>query len=138
MSSPRSFPDAWLGEWTVPDGRVLTIGRERERLRVTLRPQRGAAPFSNPSADELPATWMNLGKAGWGLRAEVGAAEGLAGLGPTYDLVFVHDGAGRPATRVDPLSEVRAVPNVMMGLYDDYEDDLGVPWAAPLEPWAPR
>lgn len=135
---PTNFPTDWLGEWVAPDGRVMLIERVGSSLHVTVRPRAGAEPFSDPSADALPAEWMDLGKRGRGLRVEVGAAEGQAGLGPTYDLVFVHDPDDRPAKATDALTEIHAEPNVRMGLYDDYGDDLGVPWAMPLERWEPR
>lgn len=137
MSSPDVFPDHWLGHWVAPDGRVLQIERSGDALHVTLRQAEGARPFSKPPADRLPARWMDLGEQGRGLRVEVGAGEGLAGLGPTYDLFFVHDD-DRPATATDPLAEIHAEPNVVMGLYDDFEDDFGVPWAMPLQRWEPR
>lgn len=134
MNSPDRFPDRWLGDWVTPDGRVMLIERVGDSLRVTLRASAGAQPFSNPSADALPARWMILGEQGLGLRVEVGASEGLAGLGPTYDVRFVHEN-NRPATSADPVTAIQAEPSVTMGLYDDWEDDLGVPWAMPLEPW---
>jgi hypothetical protein len=43
---------------------------------------------------------------------------GVVGLGPTLEL--------------RPLSNNELKPNVSMGLYDDWEDDLGLPWAFPL------
>lgn len=45
---------------------------------------------------------------------------GMVGIGPTVEL---RDTGGA------------LVPRVSMGLYDDYEDDLGVPWAFPLGPY---
>ncbi len=35
----------------------------------------------------------------------------------------------------DPIDQVSAIPTVGMGLYDDYDDDLGAPWAFPLVPF---
>lgn len=74
-----------------------------------------------------------------GLRLSVEA--GTAGLGPMYHLyprARGADGALTPPTGDEPPSGLVLVPDVTGGLYDEWEDDLGVPWAHPLEPltWA--
>ena len=63
---------------------------------------------------------------------------GTEGIGPLYRLYAgraVPDREGvRPAgDDLDP-EQVVLVPQCLVGLYDDYEDDLGVPWAYPLQP----
>jgi hypothetical protein len=47
---------------------------------------------------------------------------GVIGLGPTYQLTFA---------AADDGSAI-LIPHVGIGLYDDFENDLGVPWAFPL------
>lgn len=133
MSRPSGLPDAWLGAWASADGRVVTLERDDGRLAVSVSPAVGTPPYREPSADRLPATWLDLGRGDFGVRAEVGASEGLAGAGPTFDLRFMV--AGRAATVSDPITQISAIPSVGMGLYDDYDDDLGVPWAFPLVPF---
>lgn len=65
------------------------------------------------------------------LRVEAGTEE----IGPTYNLYFlVPQGQEvRLAKNADEIEKIIIRPNVGMGLYDDWEDDLGVPWAFPLK-----
>ena len=61
---------------------------------------------------------------------------GTDGLGPTYRLyaALEHGGERHGAPDDTPCEEVVLVPDTGIGLYDDWEDDQGVPWAFPLEP----
>jgi hypothetical protein len=57
------------------------------------------------------------------------------GVGPTYRLYFVVEEENqklRVATSDDLIEKIKIIPDIGMGLYDDWEDDLGVPWALPL------
>lgn len=49
------------------------------------------------------------------------------------------DGTLTRPTGAEPPSDLVLVPEVTMGMYDDWDDDLGVPWAFPLAPlrWDP-
>jgi len=67
--------------------------------------------------DELRGWIEQNAETGEYLRVEAGALK-LNGAGPTLNLI--------------PLSVDELRPDVRMGLYDDWEDDLGVPWAFPL------
>ena len=42
------------------------------------------------------------------------------------------------ASRRDSIKNTQIVPVLGMGLYDDFEDDLGVPWALPLVPFSKK
>ena len=62
---------------------------------------------------------------------------GTPELGPTYRLYSAVEptpGARAAATDTTDVADVILVPNTSIGLYDDWEDDLGVSWALPLEP----
>jgi len=65
---------------------------------------------------------------------------GTPGLGPTYRLyATVQTAHGpRPATLRTPARRVVLVPSPSIGLYDDWDDDFGVPWAYPLLPLTRR
>jgi hypothetical protein len=67
------------------------------------------------------------------LEIEVGTPE----FGPTYRLyALIDEGEQWHAAGDDaPLEQLVLVPNTIIGLYDDYEDDLGVWWASPLLPF---
>ena len=58
-------------------------------------------------------------------------------LGPTYNLHFgvMRDGVLHSARLWDFWRELFLVPSVGVGLYDDWENNLGVPWAFPLRVW---
>jgi hypothetical protein len=61
---------------------------------------------------------------------------GSNGIGPTYDLYFLtakDKDEFKLSKSKDDIEEIIIRPNVGMGLYDDWEDDLGVPWAFPLD-----
>lgn len=108
MADAAQWPGEWVGWWVAEDGKAVRIDPGPQ---VTVAPARDAEPYITASAicerDED------------GLHLEIEA--GIAGLGPAYRLYPTDDGAVlRPQT--------------VMGLYDDYDDDLGVPWAYPLLP----
>jgi|GEM_PF-4280995 len=84
----------------------------------------------------MKANWNTTDKEYPFLQVEAG----IQGLGPTYHLVFViknlngNDPEYIVAKTTDKIGKVFALPEVQIGLYDDWEDDLGVPWAKPLLP----
>lgn len=117
----------YVGVFVDQSGRTLTISEvddasEPYRIRVTLPAEIDAALHQHPDypfeiADELRG-WVYVdSEAGEALRVEAGVLR-MNGLGPTLNLRFVsHD-------------ELK--PNLGLGLYDDWEDDLGLPWVRPL------
>ena len=59
---------------------------------------------------------------------------GTAGLGPTYRLALAtRDSEGQlmPAGDDVPADALILLPTLSIGLYDDRDDDIGVPWALP-------
>ncbi len=113
--------DRFVGDWEDASGRLLRIaaagpelarvsffeGKKRRPLR-----RRGFFVFLRRPALDLPAKL-----AGGVLVVELDEP----GLGPTMRL------APRTEDGVRTL-----VPEVGIGLYGDFEDDLGVPWVFPL------
>lgn len=105
--------EAIAGLWVDAIGRACRIAPVRpDRALVTVAPS-VRQPFYEragwcPRTADLVARWR-------GDRLVVEA--GVIDLGPTYELV----------PRGDELD-----PEVGLGLYDDYEDDRGVPWAFPI------
>ena len=68
-------------------------------------------------------------------RLRLSVEAGTEGSGPCYHLypaVRREDGARARPTGDEPPRTLELLPVVMFGLYDDWEDDLGVPWAFPL------
>jgi hypothetical protein len=131
----KPFPDVWLGVWRSGDGRALRIERDDVSLCVTASPDETSPPYAQPSGERLAAEWMDT-ESGSVLRVEIGSAVGLTGLGPTYDLAFKRGDRG--ARVEDDPAVIHIEPAVGMGLYDDFEADLGVPWAFPLARFVKR
>lgn len=61
---------------------------------------------------------------------------GTAELGPTYRLYPATESptGWRTADSDVPADRLVLIPITLIGLYDDFDDDLGVPWAHPLLP----
>jgi hypothetical protein len=118
----------YAGLWLDAHGRVLDImpGNETEAA-VTIAPgldqefYRGDGLHGAIDMKERPATVYRQGGETPRLMVEIG----VVGLGPTYQLTFA---------AADDGSAI-LIPHVGIGLYDDFEDNLGVPWAFPLAPY---
>jgi len=108
--------DLFCGEWIDSACRFLQVRVSATgRLSVScLGPNR--KPITRRLLDgESPSLEMPARLDGERLEVELG----MPGLGPTLCLTYLD---GPP----------RLVPEVRMGLYDDWEDDFGVPWLFPL------
>ena len=118
----------YAGLWLDEHGRVLDIvpGNETEAA-VTIAPSleqscyRCDGLLGAIDMKERPANVYRRDGETARLMVEVG----VVGLGPTYQLTFA---AADDGTAI-------LIPHVGIGLYDDFEDDLGVPWAFPLAPY---
>jgi len=123
----RDVLEPFLGLWVDVQGRALFIrrrdGDERDKspfeaeVSVTDGVMNMPYEVRGPGLNELPIRQMRATMANSELRAEAG----VIGIGPTYTLQLSAD---------DTL-----LPRVEMGLHDDWEQDLGVPWAFPLAPY---
>ena len=126
--------------WIDESGRILIIERKNSEHRVTVKPNMGAKPYRQSDlhhpfkrTENLMSEWVKNSTSHCFLRVEAGTE----GLGPTYDLYFrIQDELTkliRFAHAADPMEAVFIEPVVSMGLYDDFEDDFGVPWAFPIQ-----
>lgn len=133
------IPKSWLGLWTDKNGKQLIIELFKNcQYAVTVMDSKGQ-PFEIETLDnQIKKTVKLTGRfetdtnGNLILQVEAGSDE----IGPTYNLYFVikdSDQNLRQASNSDSLKEIIIKPKVGMGLYDDLEDDLGVPWAFPLE-----
>jgi hypothetical protein len=145
-----NFPSGWTGWWVAHDGKALLIERKHEQVLVTVAPARGAKSYSSvellaggtKQIEQLPASCFVDDHGRRYLEIEAGTAE----LGPTYRIYpVVESREGQPLGTGEysqfvvahdsvPVADLILAPNTSIGLYDDYEDDLGVPWAMPLAP----
>lgn len=130
----KSIPVEWLGEWT--DGvRVLGI-RINDEQEIVVSVTRDGIPYRiDNTGFDFPNQTINL-KSEWVSdrdgRIHLQVEAGSPGIGPAYKLYFVQRDSGRLATPNDSIEQVRIQPTIGVGLYDEWEDDLGVPWALPL------
>jgi hypothetical protein len=115
------------GSFVDKSGRILQIRRLDDpkmpfRIQITLPAEldhllQTHRDYPFEIRDELKG-WIDQDEQdGEFLKVEAGIL-GHAGAGPTLDLF--------------PISADQFRPRVSMGLYDDWEDDLGLPWAFPL------
>lgn len=134
----NSFPNHWFGTWIDKNGKKVLI--ERHLL--------GKITTSVIDQDNNPYEIVLLGgvkKKTLLLKSEytkdseqipmLQIEAGNVDIGPTYRLYFVVEekDTRRIANEFDDSRLLKILPEVSIGLYDDYEEDLGVPWAFPLE-----
>ena len=129
-----------MGTWVADDGKTVVITPHGRGFTVTVRPGPGLDPCTSAELldggtkliEDLPAQChLRDGRVRY-LEIEAGTP----GLGPTYRLyATVQPPQGpRPAKPWIPARRIVLVPSPSIGLYDDWDDDLGVPWAYPLLP----
>jgi hypothetical protein len=136
----EDWPPSWVGTWIGDDGRTVRIGRDDGGIVVTVGPGHGLAAYLSAELlgggrkriERLPAKCLVDDEGRRYLEIEAGAP----GLGPTYRLyAAVTEGTGpRKAHHDDTVDRVVLIPSSGIGLHDDFDDDLGVPWAYPLDP----
>ncbi|MCY9670854.1 hypothetical protein M5X11_39235 [Paenibacillus alginolyticus] len=111
--------EKFIGSWTNHSGHILKIYKINHiEVRVDFYPHLGCEPINRELLGRR-ALSVNM-KAilqEQGLQIELGEE----GLGPTLELAV---------TMINNKDYLE--PQVVMGLYDDYEDDFGVPWILPL------
>lgn len=136
----KSIPTTWTGNWVDDTGRTLTIQAINDKeYKVSIKDKNGV-PFK--------IDWTGFGlldKNTTALKSEIASdtdgrqhlqvEAGIVGIGPTYRLYFIvedENKKSRLAITNDQIEKIKIRPDIGIGLYDDWEDDLGVPWALPL------
>ncbi len=135
----KSIPNSWCGLWVDKNKKQIVIKPTKHDFYTVSIFDDNKQPYKiDLLGDKVKNTTNLIGrfaKDTYGnpiLQAEAGSND----IGPTYNLHFLtfnKKGELRLAKNSDILEEIILKPNVGMGLYDDWEDDLGVPWAFPLE-----
>jgi hypothetical protein len=134
----QSIPKKWCGTWTDKDEKKLIIESTQHNFYIITVLDSKGQPFQIDLLGEKTKKTTNLiGRFSKDtnnnsvLQVEAGTND----IGPTFNLYFLtvkKNEKLRPARNLDNLNNVIIMPDVGMGLYDDWEDDLGVPWAFPL------
>lgn len=135
----KSIPKSWCGLWTDKNGKQVIIQPIVSRSYSVTVLDRFDNSFQidlleNEKKETRHLTGHFTKDTNGNPLLQVEA--GSNGIGPTYNLYFLtadKDEKLKLAKNSDNLGEIIIKPNVGMGLYDDWEDDLGVPWAFPLD-----
>jgi hypothetical protein len=135
----RSILEEWQGLWIDKNGKQLSIESTIEGIyKISVLDNYGI-PFKIELLDKKTITTIGLAatfREDFNGYSTLQVEAGTIGVGPTYNLYFMtikKDNELRFAKDSDDLFKIIIRPTVGMGLYDDFEDDLGVPWAFPLE-----
>jgi uncharacterized Zn finger protein (UPF0148 family) len=133
------IPKSWLGRWEDKNGKQLIIElvNEKEGIYKVSCLDKFNQPYLIKGLSEqwksinLTTTFAHDIHDEPALSVEAGED----GVGTTYGLKFgvIKQDNYRLANKSDELSIVLIIPNLGIGLYRDDEDDLGAPWAMPLE-----
>lgn len=134
-----------LGWWVADDDKAVLIeSTDCEAtlgsLLVSVHPALGAEPYQ--SAELLDGRTNRIERLVATPRTEAGVRylrveAGTESYGPTYHLYPVtrtSDGWQPVDVTLRQATPAALLPNVKIGLYDDFDDDLGAPWAFPLLP----
>ena len=134
----KSIPKTWCGLWTDKNGKQLIIETTKHDFYIITILDKNGKPFeidllgeSMKKTRSLTANFSRDTNGNPFLQVEAGTNE----IGPTYDLYFLTllNQEMKLAKNSDDIEQLIIKPKVGMGLYYDWEDDLGVPWAFPLE-----
>lgn len=137
---PRStIPNNWTGRWVDKNGKIIEIKEEKlKSYLVSIRDKDGQFYSIHLLEKKEISTENLISRFNTDIEKKpyLGVEAGTYGYGPTFNLYFIAEmdnGEFRLAQDSDSIDKVRIRPRVGMGLYDDWDDDLGVPWAYPLE-----
>jgi hypothetical protein len=140
MDHKARWPRRWVGWWVAADGKAVLIETRLRSILVSVAPDREPEPYVSAQLldgeakriERLePSPWVDERGRRY-LEIEAGTPE----VGPTYRLysaVELSPGSRASAENKTDVRDVILIPDSSMGLYDDWEDDLGVPWAYPLD-----
>ena len=134
----------FLGLWIAEDGKSLLIEEDNGQYCVSVAPDLNTPYYKRPHlfiigsrTHKIAATWNTDENEYPFLQVEAGAN----GIGPTYHLIFTVKNPDQVepefvlAKENDNIDKIYALPETQIGLYDDWEEDLGIPWAKPLLPF---
>ena len=137
---PRTtIPNRWIGRWVDKNGKSLEIKEEKlKSYLVSVRDKEGQFYSIHLLGNKEISTENLISRFNTDIEKKpyLEVEAGTYGLGPTFNLYFIAEGDNgefQLAQDSDNIDKVRIRPRVGMGLYDDWDDDLGVPWAYPLE-----
>ena len=135
----KSIPNSWCGFWADKNGKQIVIESTKHDIYDVSVLDANGQPYeiellegNKRDTIRLTGRFATDTNGNPILQVEAGSND----IGPTYNLYFLtakRDQELRRAKNFDDLDYIIIRPNVGLGLYDDWDDDLGVPWAFPLE-----
>ena len=135
------WPQQWVGLWVADDGKAVLIEIRRRSILVSVAPSVGVRTYE--SAELLDGSRKRISRLdAIPLLDEEGrrflqVEAGTPDVGPTYRLYPAVEPVRGHFDRADDsidVVDVVLLPTTVIGLYDDWDDDMGVPWAYPLQP----
>lgn len=135
----KSIPKSWCGLWTDKNGKQVIIKSTKHNFYLVTVLDFNKQPYkikllgnkTRKTIDLIGRFTKDINK-----NPILQVEAGDDGAGPTFNLYFSildKNNNLKLAKNSDGINNIIIKTNVGMGLYDDYEDDLGVPWAFPLE-----
>lgn len=137
--SSTIIPNNWTGRWVDKNGKSIEIKEEKPKsYLISIRDKDGQFYSIHLLENKEISTENLISRFNTDIEKKpyLEVEAGTYGLGPTFNLYFIAErdrGEFRFAQDSDSIDIVRIRPRVGMGLYDDWDYDLGVPWAYPLE-----
>jgi hypothetical protein len=134
----RSIPKSWHGQWKDEYGRKLIIKGSQHGFYVVTVLDPNGQPYEIDLLENKKKKTLSLTSrftVDTDKNPILQVEAGSKNIGPTYDLHFLSkdkNDSESNARNSDDIDRVYIKTNVGMGLYNDWEDDLGVPWAFPL------
>ncbi|NHJ86618.1 MAG: hypothetical protein FK734_14220 [Asgard group archaeon] len=133
----KVFPDNLLGLWIDEDNRAVFIFKNESQYQTSIffnikeQLKKRKLKIENHLAN-LTTNWvLDEERNVYRFQIEVG----LEFIGPTYNLYI--SGINEEPTDLKNdstlMEQLKLLPEVQMGLYDDWDDDFGVPWAFPYK-----
>ncbi len=134
----KDFPEALCGLWCDEDGKAVYIVKIEPLVLKTAvifnlieQLEKGSLHIDE-HLKQLSTRWAYDEQRKIN-RLQIEA--GIENLGPTYNLYISSVGETPTSFNFTSfiLEEIILLPEVKMGLYDDYDDDLGVEWGFPYK-----
>ncbi|NHJ87838.1 MAG: hypothetical protein FK734_20415 [Asgard group archaeon] len=131
----KDFPDELCGLWIDEIDRGVYI-EKNEQLELqttfifdtTIQLKNNSLHIDEHLKNRITKWVLDEQRGAKRLQIEVG----IDFVGPTYNL-YLSKIIGNKQKLIEELNNIELYPEVQMGLYDDWEDDLGVPWAFPYK-----
>ena len=134
----EDFPEELCGLWIDEEGKAIYITKVKpQEFRTAIifnfnKQLESKSMKIDEHLKKLFTRWV-LDKQRTVSRLQIEA--GIDFIGPTYNLYLsmVDNKPQNFKLDLEKIEDIRLYPEVQMGLYDDFEEDYGVPWGFPYK-----